>query len=91
MLSVVVKIYAGVLVDRFRIVTEGLMEDEQGGFRSGRGCVDQNLDPKTGEKKRRLDLEGYDWVNREAQWHVLRLYDVCGIANYVLSIISSYK
>ena len=36
-----VKIHAGVLVDKLRKVTEGLIDDEQGGFRAGRGCVDQ--------------------------------------------------
>ena len=39
-LSVVVKIYAGVLVDIVRRVTGDLTDDEQGGFRAGRGCVD---------------------------------------------------
>ena len=33
-LSMVGKIYAGILVNK---VTEGLMEDKQGGFRAGRG------------------------------------------------------
>ena len=41
LLSMVGKIYAGILVDSFRKVTEGLIDDEQGGFRAGRGCVDQ--------------------------------------------------
>ena len=41
MLSLVWKIYEGILVDRFRKVIEGLIESEQGGFRTGRGCVDQ--------------------------------------------------
>ena len=45
------KIYAGILVDRIRRVTEGLINDEQGGFRAGRGCVDQFLTLKQiGEK-----------------------------------------
>ena len=37
LLSKIGKIYAGILVDRVRRVTEGLSEDEQGGFRSGMG------------------------------------------------------
>ena len=41
LLSVVVKIYAGILVDRVCKVIEGLTDDEQGGFRAGKGCVDQ--------------------------------------------------
>ena len=41
LLSMVGKIYAGILVDSVRKVTEGLIDDEQGGFRAGRGCVGQ--------------------------------------------------
>ena len=41
MLSVGGKIHAGILVDRVRRVTEGLIDDEQGGFRAERGCVDK--------------------------------------------------
>ena len=41
LLSVVGKIYAGILVDKVRKVTEGLIDDEQGVFRAGRRCVDQ--------------------------------------------------
>ena len=40
-LSVVGKIYAGILVDRVRKVTDGLIDDDQGGFRAGRECVDK--------------------------------------------------
>ena len=35
------KIYAVILVDRVHKVTEGLIDDEQGGFKAGRGCIDQ--------------------------------------------------
>ena len=31
----------GILVDRVRRVTRGLIDDEQEGFREGMGCVDQ--------------------------------------------------
>ena len=41
LVSLVGKIYAGILVDRVRGVTGSLFDDEQGGFRTGRGCVDQ--------------------------------------------------
>ena len=41
MLSVVGKIYKGLLVNRVHKVTRGLSDDEQGGLRAGRGCVDQ--------------------------------------------------
>ena len=47
------KIYAGILVDRVHKVTEALIDDEQGGFRAGRGFEDQifNLN-QIGEKAR---------------------------------------
>ena len=41
LLSVVGKIYAGVLVDRVRRVIGGLIDDEQGDIRARKGCVDQ--------------------------------------------------
>ena len=89
LLSVVGKIYPGILVDRVRKVTEGLIDDEQGGFRAGRGCVDQictlkQIGEKARERKRRvyvgfMDLEkAYDRVNRETLWQVLKMYDVGG-------------
>ena len=68
---------------------EGLIDDEQGGFKEGRRCVGQIFTPKQiGEKVREkicsvhmgfLDLEkAYDMVNKEALWQVLRMYDVSG-------------
>ena len=41
LLNVVGKIYVGILVERVRRVTEGLIDDVQGGFRAERGHVDQ--------------------------------------------------
>ena len=41
-LSVVGKIYAVTRVDRVRKVTECLIDDEPGGLRAGKGCVDQS-------------------------------------------------
>ena len=76
-------------MDRVRRVTLGLIDDEQGNLRAGRGCVDQiftvmQIGEKTREKKRRMyvgfiDLEkAYDKINRKALWEVLRMYDVGG-------------
>ena len=41
LLSMVGKIYVGILVDRAHRVTGGLIDDEQGAFRAGMGCADQ--------------------------------------------------
>ena len=41
LLRVVGKIYAVLLVDGVRRVTEDLINDEEGVVRTGRGCVDQ--------------------------------------------------
>ena len=40
LLSGIEKIHAGILVDRVRRVTGSFNDDEQGGFRTGRGYVD---------------------------------------------------
>ena len=37
------EIYVGILVDRVRRVIEGLIDDEQGSFKSGMGCVHQTF------------------------------------------------
>ena len=47
------KIYVGILVDRVRRVTGGWIDDDQGGFRTGRGCVDQIFTLKQIGKKAR--------------------------------------
>ena len=41
LISVVGKIYAEILMNRVHRRTEGLSDDEQGGFKSGRMCLDQ--------------------------------------------------
>ena len=70
-------------------MTGGLIDDDQGGFRAGMGCVDRiftlkQIGEKTREKTHRvcvgfIDLEkAYDRVNRKNLWQVLRMYDVDG-------------
>ena len=87
LLSVVGNIYARILVDRVCKMRGDLIDDEQGSFRPGRGCVDQIFTLKQmGEKEREkqsrvyvsfIDMEKvYDRVNREVLWQVLRMYDV---------------
>ncbi len=41
LLSVPGKVYGRILIERLMEVTEGKVSEEQGGFRKGRGCVDQ--------------------------------------------------
>ena len=51
------KIYAGIIVDRVRKVTESFIDDEQEGFRVRRGCVDQIFAlNQVGEKAREKKL-----------------------------------
>ena len=84
MLSVVGKIYAGILVNRVcKVKPEGLIDDEQEGFRAGKGFVDQIFAlNQIGEKAQEqnvvyvgfIDLEkAYDRVNKEALWQVLKM------------------
>ncbi len=41
LLSVPGKVYGRILTERLMEVTEGKVSEEQGGFRKGRGCIDQ--------------------------------------------------
>ena len=52
-------------------------DDEQERFRAGRGFVNQIFTQKHRVYMGFIDLEKvYDRINREALWHVLRMYDV---------------
>ena len=76
LLSMIGKIFAGILVDRVRRMTWGLIDNEKMGFTAGSECVDQiftlkQIGEKAREKKCRVyvgfvDLEEVcDRVNRE--------------------------
>ncbi len=43
LLSVPGKVYGRILTERLMEVTEGMVSGDQGGFRKGRGCVDQTF------------------------------------------------
>ena len=89
LLSVVGKVYGRVLIERIRRKTDDVVSEVQGGFRQGRGCVDQVFVVRQVCEKYLakgkdvywafMDLEkAYDRVDREAMWDVLRLYGVGG-------------
>ncbi len=77
LLSVPGKVYGRIVTKRLMEVTEGKVGEEQGGFRKGRGCVDQIfamerlVEEYLGKNKKLyaafMDHEkAYDRVDREA-------------------------
>ena len=89
LMSIVGKVFARVLNERVKVLTGDKVMDEQGGFRSGRGCTDQifavkQIVEKSIEKDKKVymafvDLEKvYDNVSREKLWKVLDEYGVKG-------------
>ncbi len=89
LLSIVGKVYGKVLIRRVREGTEGMIRDEQDGFRRGRGCVDQIFAVRQvcekhlakGKEVFRafMDLEkAYNRIDRKGLWTVLRLYGLGG-------------
>ena len=96
-LSIPGKIYGMLLINRVTEITKEQVAEEQGGFRSGRGCKDQifvlkQLVEKYREKRKEfhvafMDLEkAYDKVCREELWRVL---DECGVDGYLIRSMSS--
>ena len=88
-LSLVGKMYGRILIERVRAITENLIGEEQGGFRKGRGVLDQvfvvkGLCEKFREKGREIcmafmDLEkSYDIIDRGALWLVAHKYEIRG-------------
>jgi hypothetical protein len=51
LLSIPGKVYRRVIIEKVREIIEMQIRDEQGGFRKGRGCVDQVLTLKCVCKK----------------------------------------
>lgn len=89
LLSVIGKLYGRILIGRITAVTDCAIGEEQGGFRRGRGCVDQifsvrQVCEKAVERGKEvfwafMDLEkAYDRVDRNALWSVMCLYGVGG-------------
>ena len=87
LLSIPGKAYGRILIEKVRSLTEGLIGEQQCGFRSGRGCVDQvflmkQMSEKFIDKNKSLyvaymDLQkAYDTVDKEAMWRVLGMYGI---------------
>ena len=84
-MSIPGKVYERTLIEKVRSLTEGLIGEEQCGFRFGSRCVDQvfvmkQMSDNFVDKNKSLhvaymDLEKeYDRVDREAMWRVLGMY-----------------
>ena len=89
LLSVVGELFGRVLIKRVRAGTECVIEEEQCGFRQGRGCIDQVFAVRqvcenylaNGKDVLRafMDLEkAYDTIDRHGMWQMLRVYVVGG-------------
>ena len=89
LLSIPGKVYGRIVIERVREITEGRISLEQGGFRKGKGCIDQIFSVKMLAEKYLakgkklyaafMDLEkAYDKVDWNALWDVLKIYGVGG-------------
>ena len=89
LLSIPDKVYGRILIERVRVLTEGMIGEEQCGFRSGRGCVDhvfvmKQMSEKFCGKNKSLFVaymgleKAYDRIDRDAMWRVLSMYEING-------------
>ena len=94
------KIYAKIITQRFKTISEAILLEEQNGFRTIRSCIDNVFTIKQTIEKRRefnlqihiafLDLEkAFDRVNRNQLWQIL---NARGIPYHLIEVITSlYK
>ena len=66
------KLYGRILIEKIHSLTEGLIREEQCGFKSGRGCVDQvfvmkQMTEKFADKNKCL-YDAYMDLEREGVW-----------------------
>ena len=94
LLSVVGKIYARVVCDRLRLLTDVLLTDEQGGFRVRRVCVDKIFAVRQVIEKDKMvyaafvDLEkAYGSVSRSKLRVALKDY---GVRGRLLAAVQSF-
>ncbi|KAJ0183432.1 hypothetical protein K1T71_001408 [Dendrolimus kikuchii] len=89
LISTASKVYAKIIEKRMKVVSDGLLWDAQGGFRNGRGCMDQvfslrNIVEKQLAVGRKVfcgfvDLEkAFDRVVRKDLWDILPGYGING-------------
>ena len=100
LLSISGKVYGRILIEKVPSLTEGLIGEEQCGFRSGSGCADQMFVMKQMSKKfvdknkclhvAYMDLEkAYDSADRDAMWRVLGVYGING--QFLKAVQSLYE
>lgn len=98
LLCVVGKVYGRIVINRVKGRTGGAIWEVQGGFMTGRGCVDQifavrQVCEKYLAKGKEvffafMDLEkAYDRVDRKAMWDILLLY---GVGGKLLKAVQSF-
>ncbi len=96
--SVPGNVYGRILTARLMEVTQRKESEEQGGFRKGKGCVDQifamkrSVEEYLGKDKKLyvafMDLKkAYDKVYREALWSVLK---ISGVGRQILKGIQAF-
>ena len=97
-MSVVGKVYGGILSARIRKSYDAVIGEEQYGFREGRGCADKIFAMRQMCEKRVavnwevymafMDLEkAYDRIDRDVPWEVLRIY---GIGDSLLKAVRRF-
>ena len=97
LLSVPSKIYARVILERIKSATEGILREEQAGFRSGRSCTDQiaslriiveqSIEWNSPLYINFVDFKkAFDMVDRKTIWKVLRHY---GFPQKIINVIQS--
>ena len=80
------KLYGRVLIKRVRVGTDCAMEEEQCGFRQGRGCMDQVFAVRQVRKKYLVNVKYVFWA-----WQMLRVHGVGGKVMKAVQIFYVYS
>ena len=92
------KIFCKVIIQRITKTVDGIMRNEQAGFRKRRGCTDQvftlrNILEQCTEWNRQLKInfidyeKAFDSIHRDNLWQILRAY---GIPQCIVNIIKCF-